>query len=157
MSYPTLTKKTAWVDKPAVMNNLSPPIQNEWVTVFEKYGGVKVFFVTLSQGHQAATAKAIEVRIYPNGESDAGFGSSINDAGAEYFVIQQCTVSGWTLLLGSSSPAFFGRTQFGGTEKNMASSPWEGKNLKIQVRMTDAPGTNQYLITRVTYAKLEAV
>ena len=36
MYYPTLTKKTAWVDKPAVMNNLSPPIQNEWVTVFRE-------------------------------------------------------------------------------------------------------------------------
>jgi hypothetical protein len=157
MSFLTLNKKHVWVDKPAVMNNQSPPTQNEWVTIFEEYGGVKVFFVTLSQGNQASAAKAVEVRIFPNGQSDAGFGSSINDAGAEYFVIQQCTVSGWTLLLGSTSPAFFGRTQFGGSEKNMASSTWEGKSLKIQVRMTDAPGTNQYLITRVTYAKLESV
>ena len=109
------------------------------------------------KGIKQRPLKPLKSQIYLNGESDAGFGSSINDAGAEYFVIQQCTVSGWTLLLGSTSPAFFGRTQFGGTEKNMASSPWEGKSLKIQVRMTDAPGTNQYLITRVTYAKLEAV
>jgi hypothetical protein len=159
MSVSNSSKAFVWIEQTAIMSYQNPPTQNEWVTLLEVSGGVKVDIMEIMQNNTEAGAKNIEVRIYPNDEADKGFSTSIPAGGVIYCVGEQATVYGWTLLAVAAGPMPFGRYAYGGAagDHQAVGGFWEGRSIKIQIRMTSAPGTSQYLTCRISYHKLEAI
>lgn len=143
-----------WVEQEAINSYLNPPVQNEWVTLLDAAGGVKVDTVIFYQLNDETGQKNIEFRIYPNDGADKGFSVGINHN--DFFIVSlQQSNSNWTCSQQSINPRFFGRTYSSGVL--IVSIPFECRDILIQYRITSALGTNQKLSCYVTYSKLESV
>lgn len=118
----------------------SPPVQNQWYTLLDQGNGVRVYNIHLIQNNDEAAAKDIEARITIDGETSSG---SQSCPAASYHAVDLRTNSVTiqnTTLWEAGFYIFL-----------------EGHAIKVELRMTSVPGTNQLLFCKCDYGIKEAV
>ena len=119
-------------------------VQNTWYTVLDTVAKARLYSIYTMQVNDEAAAKAIETKLTIDGISLASGGfSHVNN-----------TAKAWRLL---NTSDVFANVSAGTVALAGYYTAIHAKSLKVEVRNTDAAGTNQHLYGYVRYAKLEAL
>lgn len=135
--------KYAYLDHDTDVVDESPPIQNQWYTVFDAED-VRLLWCWVQQQNGEVASKNVEVRWTIDGNVYFLY-VTISD-GTEYYIYRNTppSLGGTDGLLWSDSitnAAFF-------VDKR-------GHSFKVEVRMVSAPGTNQQLLCYCVRETLE--
>ena len=140
--YSTMHPKHHYKYQPVAQLNQDPPVQNTWYTALDANGGLRIRILGVRQINDEAAAKNIEFRMTIDGVSiDASV--RLQTSPTWYY---------WTLGPGVERVS-------GGTFIVMAQlyEAIECLDALIEIRMTSAPGTNQFLDGRIHYESYDRV
>lgn len=135
------TQNLMWAKQPIIMIRLEPPTYEEWHPVIDVDEPIKLNYLTSKQINDETLAKTIGMRAILNGIELANSKSFPNDE-TEFY-----NISGDADALADN----VGMQLFNWRESFVAS------NAQIDVRITDALGTNQRLWANLHYCLLEAI
>jgi len=118
-----------------------PPVQNTWYAVFSGTGGLRIRILAARQINNEGWARNIEFRMTIDGTA---IDATVTDqaSGSWYY---------WYIL--PSSDRVIGATPGAWMAHNYVAV--ECHDALIEMRITEAPGTNQFLDGRVHYETLE--
>jgi hypothetical protein len=129
----------AWEDHDGVMFAQPDPVQNQWYTVFHDYN-VRLLWCTITQTNDEAGAKTVEITWTIDG--NVYFYTDSYVSGTQYYIYKDATPS----LGGTSGLA---------RSTNVLNAAHyvdkRGLDFQIDVRITDAGGTNQVLGVLAVY------
>lgn len=136
--------KYAWQDHDPALSSQDPPVQNTWYTIMDAYD-VRLLWCHVIQTNDESAAKDVEVRWTIDGTVYFDADSYEHNAGNYIFK------NIYDSALGTS-----GLTLSSGRVNAADDVDKRGLHVKIEMRMTSAPGTNQVLTGRAVYETLEA-
>jgi len=115
-----------------------PPVQNTWYTILDTTKNVRVISIACRQIHTEAGAITTECRIIIDGRTLTA-SQAMNDS-TWYYNYMKLNAEGMNMST---------------TSQPICAVPIEGHSVKIEMRITDAPGTAQQLDGSVIYEVLE--
>ena len=133
-----------WKFKPLAALDQAPPVQNTWYTVLDTVPKARIYSVIGKQVNGEAELKAIDPRVTVDGVTLTQSGSTLANNTIRSFYISPVADSAAAATDGNYNHfGFYIATH--------------AKSLKVEMRLTSAPGTNQHLYGYVRYAQLEAI
>ena len=114
------------------------PVQNTWYTVLDTTSYVRILYIAVKQDNTDNVAKALEIRVTIDGNAISGAGTP----GDNTWNYINLTPTVDTL---SYTAAIFNSSYY---------VEMRGHSVKVELRMTDAPGTAETLDGRVQYEVL---
>ena len=132
-----------WQRMPAVTLTQDPPVQNTWYTVLNTIRNVNIRSLALKQINDEAAVKVVAWRVTLDGVANTYAVNYNNNEKRFMFLRETSDTTYWTTI---TVPWAFGNfvTVF-------------AKSAKVEIRITDAPGTNPKLYAWVGYDQLKRV
>lgn len=132
-------KKYAWKKQPITTLNQDPPVQNTWYDVLGITSDGKIILNAIKQVNDETDDKTVEVRWIIDGETYDADETIPNNTW--YYPYLQPTRDSLLVTTTMVLAAYY--------------APLEGQSIRVRMRMTSAPGTNQELDGRVHYETWE--
>jgi hypothetical protein len=122
----------------------APPVQNVYNTHMDKTGGLTIFQVYIIQSNTEVAAKLVNAKVTLEDASTETTGISLDSGVDNWLCLLMDAKSRIIIIAGDNS--FFLRDEF-------RYIPLKCKQFKLEIKMTDAPGTAQTLITQTVWAQ----
>lgn len=137
---PIATGAKYWIlNHPIATHGIAPPVQNVWYTILDTTEDVNLQYMAAIHSNVGAVAKTIEFRLTIDGLVMTG---SFLAPNSTYIYARIWSQADNLLVAAVENPA--------GLEGKL-----QGQSVKVEYRMTDAPGVNQTLDGFVRYGTLE--
>ena len=142
--------------------DMNPPVINIAETLFDAIGGVELSSICLQQNNDEAAGKEVDVIITKDGTVYTYDASSIGDiaSGSEHVVILNPSNPDGTTTFELDLSAYIHPKAIidhqSGTTAG-AGFMLKGHSIKVEIKLTQAAGTNQRIYVKAFYNQLEAV
>jgi hypothetical protein len=141
-----------WHPVPTQIQVGNPPVQNDWITVCDLTGNIKLLFCHIFQVNGETATKNIEYEITDDVSTITGSVSGMEN-GTIYNLIQEQEHQ-WSFSLGGGQHmlpcAYRGYDTIDGNEQVLCTENIQVTRFKLRMRITSVPGTNQNITGSVT-------
>lgn len=145
--------------KAAVDVTQPDPTQDQWYTIADLSGGLKIKVVNAKQQNDEAAAKDLDVRLTIDGEVFEYEGDGNGSGEEHFFFLNWGGVPSRQLSYVLTRPCYFNDSQITVDAATGYLSrvhvPLECTRFKMELRLGSAPGTNQTMRGVILHEKLE--
>jgi hypothetical protein len=138
-----------WERQPRSYLLLSPPVFNQWETLVDMSGALKLYSLIFWQSNDESNNKNMEIRI----TLDGGSPTTVTRTLPNNVVNSVFSVSGESFEVDTTGEALLGFYLYSGVAPEPKTFPLEAKSILIEVRMTSGNGTSQQLGIDLVYDK----
>lgn len=153
--------KYAWKLHDLETHTKAPPVHNVYYEAFDEDGGQKLHYLVIYHDHgEHPGAKNVDIKLTIDGETYEKTGNALDSQEFYYIYFDEIgdDMTQAVLKVTNASPlALFGIASEDSAANKGPRTGLMVTDIKLELKMTSAPGTNQTLVTHYRRSSLDAV